>query len=259
MPQRTSSAPVTGARGRPGVGVLVLVVALVGATVVAWRPVGDWVRAAGAPCAVVVDGAPVPLSHDQARAATAEAARGLGGQDAGPAEGAGPGDGGEASGVELPAGVVEAVRSARADTALTCRVSAAEPAPEETTGSGLTPRAQEVLDAVRAEFGEVPVGGFAPGGVGSGHGEESTHYDGRAVDVFFRPVTEENLDAGWVLSQWLVARADALTVQYVIFDDHFWGVRGSGRGWQDYRAPGGSDDPVLRHLDHVHVDVLRGR
>lgn len=254
MPQRTSSAPVAGSRVRRGAGVLLLVAALVTAVAVAWRPVGAWVRAVGVPCTVVVEGERVPLSRTEARVATAEAAQGLGG----PGAGGGPVDGGEASGWDLPAGVVEAVGSARADTALTCRVPVADPAAEEMTGSGLTPRAQAVLDAVRSEVGELPVGGFAPGGVGSGHGEESTHYDGRAVDVFFRPVTEEHLDEGWVLSQWLVARADDLTVQYVIFDDHFWGVRGSGGGWQDYRAPGGSDDPVLRHLDHVHVDVLRG-
>ncbi|WP_299517646.1 hypothetical protein [uncultured Serinicoccus sp.] len=250
MPQRPTPASARGGSRRGVVVVLVLLAALVGAVLAApfMRSVGDWVEAAGAPCGVVVDGQRVPLDRDQSRAATAEAARSLGGP--------GAGDGAAVS--ELPEGVVEAVLAARADTALTCRVPVAEPAVEAETGSGLTPRAQAVLDAVRAEVGDLPVGGFAPGGVDSGHGEESTHYEGRAVDYFFRPVTEDHLDDGWVLSQWLVAHADELTVQYVIFDDHYWGVRGSARGWQDYRAPGGSDDPVLRHRDHVHVDVLRG-
>ncbi|WP_281964722.1 hypothetical protein [Serinicoccus marinus] len=71
-------------------------------------------------------------------------------------------------------------------------------------------------------------------------------------------MSEANRDRGWILAQWLVAHAEELSVQYVIFDDHYWGVRESVRGWQDYRVPGGSQDPVLRHLDHVHVDVLRG-
>ncbi|GAA4870813.1 hypothetical protein [Serinicoccus chungangensis] len=245
MPQRPTPASAPAATGRGVVGAL-LVAVLAVAVVLAWRPVGDWVEAVGAPCGVEVDGERVPLDRDQARAATAEAARSLGGPGAGEAA------------PELPDGVVEAVLGARADTALTCRVPVPGPAAEDETGSGLTPRAQAVLDAVRTEVGDLPVGGFAPGGVASGHGEESTHYEGRAVDVFFRPVTEEHLDDGWVLAQWLVSRADDLTVQYVIFDDHYWGVRGSMRGWQDYRAPGDSDDPVLRHLDHVHVDVLRG-
>ena len=101
------------------------------------------------------------------------------------------------------------------------------------------------------------MGGFAPGGVGQGHGEESTHYDGRAVDVFFRPVTEENRREGWLLAHWLVAHAEDLDVQYVIFDDRFWSAHSSRGRWRDYDAPEPGNE-ILRHLDHVHVDVLRG-
>jgi hypothetical protein len=42
----------------------------------------------------------------------------------------------------------------------------------------------------------------------------------------------------------------------VIFDDKIWTARRSGEGWRDYDAGSRSgDSTVLRHLDHVHVDV----
>lgn len=221
--------------------------------VVAWPTVRDWSADLTAPCGIVVDGERVSLDQAQARAATQAAAQVVRGGQRGGAPGGG-------AAVEVPDGVVEAVLSARADTALTCRVGEPDVAAEEVGGSGLTPRAEAVLEEVREDFGDVLAGGFAPGGVDSGHGAESTHYDGRAVDVFYRPVTEESRDQGWVLAQWLVAHAEELTVQYVIFDDHWWGVRQSAGGWQAYDVPGapGTQDPVLRHLDHVHVDVVRG-
>ncbi|WP_022924293.1 hypothetical protein [Serinicoccus marinus] len=233
--------PTPPRRTRVAVVALVLLAAV---AVLAWRPVVGWAERAAAPCSVVVAGERVPLDREQAQAATATAA--------------GDGDVADPAGAGIPEGVVEAVRGARESTALTCRASAPDVVAQELTADGLTPRAQTVLEEARRSFPDLPTGGFAPGGVDSGHGPESTHYDGRAVDVFVRPVSEANRDRGWILAQWLVAHAEELSVQYVIFDDHYWGVRESVRGWQDYRVPGGSQDPVLRHLDHVHVDVLRG-
>ncbi|TKV28539.1 hypothetical protein FDK12_07715 [Arthrobacter sp. NamB2] len=128
---------------------------------------------------------------------------------------------------------------------------------EEMTASGLTPRAEQVRTAMTEVFGEQNLGGFAPGGVGQGHGEESTHYDGRAIDVFFRPVSEENRRAGWMLSHWLVAHAEELDIQYVIFDDQFWSARIARGRWHPYDAPAPANE-ILRHVDHVHVDVLKG-
>lgn len=141
---------------------------------------------------------------------------------------------------------------------LHCEGTGAGELPEqELTPSGLTPRAQRVLERMTEVFGEQPVGGFAPGGVSQGHGGESTHYDGRGVDVFFRPVTEENRAEGWILAQWLMAHADDLDIQYVIFDDKIWSDHSSRGHWQNYNAPEPATD-VLRHLDHVHVDVHKG-
>jgi hypothetical protein len=135
----------------------------------------------------------------------------------------------------------------------------ADPAPDRLKASGLTPRADTVRRELEAAFGDLTMGGFAPGGVRDGHQEGSTHYEGRAVDVFVRPISEDNKQKGWAIAQYLVAQADRLAIQNVIFDDRIWttGDR-SEDGWRDYRVPASSrgDRAILEHRDHVHVDVL---
>jgi len=143
--------------------------------------------------------------------------------------------------------------------AFTCdtRVDAEE-ASDDLNGAGLVPRAQRVLDDLRAVFGDLPVGGFAPEGVSTGHIEGSAHYEGRAVDVFFRPVNERNNVRGWAVAHYLMSQADRLAVRTVIFDDRIWtsSVR-AGQGWRDYDAPDRAGDvAILEHRDHVHVDVV---
>lgn len=157
--------------------------------------------------------------------------------------------------------VLKALTDGPADDAgpvLSCRGSAADDLQQEQlTATGLTSRAEQVRTAMTEVFGAQRLGGFAPGGVGQGHGADSTHYDGRAIDVFFRPVIEENRRQGWMLAHWLVAHAEDLDIQYVIFDDRFWSAHLSRAQWHDYEAPEPANE-ILRHLDHVHVDVLRG-
>lgn len=141
---------------------------------------------------------------------------------------------------------------------LNCRTSGTDGLAVQQDGdSGLTPRAEQVRSAMAEVFGEQSLGGFEPGGVDDGHGERSAHYEGRAVDVFYRPVSEENRRAGWLLAHWLVAHADELDVEYVIFDDRIWGAPFSQVGWRDYTSADTGND-ILQHRDHVHVDVLRG-
>jgi len=237
---------------------LVLVLLLMGALASALVLLGpgllSGLRAAGAPvsggseCTVATSEGRVGLTRDEAKQATTAVAlrsRGLPAPDA--------------------AGIDEAVLRRLADgpaddagPVLACRGSAAGDLPvQELTVSGLTPRAERVREALAGVFGDQSLGGFAPGGVGQGHGAESTHYDGRAVDVFFRPVTEENRRAGWLVAHWLVAHAEDLDIQYVIFDDRFWSDHGTRAQWGDYDAPEPANE-ILRHLDHVHVDVHRG-
>ncbi|MEX5302945.1 hypothetical protein [Kocuria sabuli] len=209
---------------------------------------GDgWLRG-GPECTVETSDGEVGLDRDEAKRATTAVAL-------------------TARGVEAPdtSGIDEAVLQRLADgppgdagPSLTCRGSVAEDLQEQQlTATGLTPRAERLREAMTEVFGEQSLGGFAPGGIDQGHGAESTHYDGRAIDVFFRPVTEENRREGWLLAHWLVAHAEDLDVQYVIFDDRFWSARSARGQWQDYDAPDPGNE-ILRHLDHVHVDVLRG-
>ncbi len=89
-----------------------------------------------------------------------------------------------ARGMEAPdtSGIDEAALQALADgpsddagPVLSCRGSATSDLTEEQlTGSGLTPRAEQVRGAMTEVFGDQSLGGFAPGGVGQGHGADST-------------------------------------------------------------------------------------
>nr|WP_307861889.1 hypothetical protein [Nocardioides sp. SYSU D00065] len=144
--------------------------------------------------------------------------------------------------------------------ALWCDVPGdAEEASDELDETGLVPRASVVRRDLEERFGALSLGGFQPGGVSSGHMEGSAHYEGRAIDVFFRPVTADNKKRGWAMASYLVAQADRLDVQTIIFDDRIWraGSR-SDDGWTDYRVPSSSsgDRAILEHRDHVHVDVF---
>lgn len=124
------------------------------------------------------------------------------------------------------------------------------------TATGLTPRAEATRKDLLARFGGLAMGGFEPGGVRDGHMEGSAHYEGRAVDVFFRPVNRANKIKGWAIAHYLVANAARLDVRTVIFDDRIW-TAGRG-GWRDYDPPARSGDrAILEHRDHVHVDVFR--
>ena len=144
---------------------------------------------------------------------------------------------------------------------LVCRVFRDFVQPEDEGRSGLTPRAERLRTAWRARFGRLPDGGFASGGITTGHVDNSSHYDGRAIDVFFRPIgNAAQTRRGWVFAQWAVAHADDYDVLSVIYSDRIWTSWASSAGWRDYVHPSGNrTNPILRHLDHVHVAVESGR
>ncbi len=133
-------------------------------------------------------------------------------------------------------------------------------APTDLDATGLTQRAAAVRGELSQTFGPLLMGGFEPGGVTSGHMAGSAHYEGRAIDVFFRPIGPVNRSRGWAVAQYLVANAARLRIGHVIFDDRIWTAGdASTEGWRDYQVPESSrgDRAILEHRDHVHVDVLR--
>lgn len=157
---------------------------------------------------------------------------------------------------ESDARVLASALTGQSRAAFACDVpGGAEGADASLDDRGLTARAATVRAEVLDAFGDLPLGGFAPGGVRTGHVEGSAHYEGRAVDVFFRPVTAANRARGWAVASYLVAHAERLDVRTVIFDDRIW-VAGKDDLWRDYRAPDRAGDrAILEHRDHVHVDV----
>ncbi|RZS87258.1 hypothetical protein EV189_2683 [Motilibacter rhizosphaerae] len=158
---------------------------------------------------------------------------------------------------ERDATVLSAALTGSAQAALSCRTKVASGKVEPEGATGLTPRAVRVRSAVERVWGRQSLGGFAPGGVTTGHMERSAHYEGRAIDIFFRPVTPAQRRDGWAMAHWLVANSGSLQLATVIYDDRIWTAARSKEGWRPYV----SDDPsnaIKQHRDHVHVDVVRG-
>jgi hypothetical protein len=156
--------------------------------------------------------------------------------------------------------VVASALTGRSRHALTCTHGGADDTESNRLdGSGLTRRAERVRQDLDQAFGRLPMGGFAPGGVRSGHMPGSAHYEGRAVDVFVRPISPRNKTRGWAIAQYLVAQAERLEINTVIFDAQIWTTRRAGEGWRDYRVSTSGRSRatvrILEHRDHVHVDV----
>jgi hypothetical protein len=145
-----------------------------------------------------------------------------------------------------------------AGPALACRIAPVRAGDEpKVLPLGLTPRAQALRDEVRATFGDVPDGGFGPQDPLPGRRAGGEHSLGRAVDFFFRPYDDPGqVESGWQLANWAVANAERLGIRTVIYSDRIWTAWRSAQGWRDYRFSGRDpDNPVNRHLDHVHIDV----
>ena len=144
--------------------------------------------------------------------------------------------------------------------ALACTGSLPPTQAQPMESSGLTLRARVMWGEIKTIFGPLPAGGFMPGGVTTGHVEGSAHYEGRAIDFFYRPVTKKTIEHGWVLAQWLVAHAQSLQISTVIFDAQVWTPSTwHQKEWRPYSSrEGPTTNATLLHFDHVHVDVQRG-
>ncbi|MEO8328483.1 MAG: hypothetical protein ABI586_00635 [Candidatus Nanopelagicales bacterium] len=155
----------------------------------------------------------------------------------------------------VDARILTATFTGRAGAALTCVIRAEDQPTQAETETGLTPRAQRLREAMETAVGPLSLGGFAPGGVTRAN--PSAHNEGRAIDVFFRPYKNaDQRQHGWAMANWLLAHAYRLNIAIVIYRDLIWSAARSPEGWREYTSPyGDPSDPVLRHLDHIHVEV----
>jgi hypothetical protein len=154
--------------------------------------------------------------------------------------------------------MLTAALTGRRGASLSCTVRAEDERDQKIDATGLTPRATLLRTAMEDAWGTQSLGGFAPGGVT--RAQPSAHNEGRAIDVFFEPYdSAQSRHEGWALAHWLVAHADRLDVGVIIYRDKIWSAARSPEGWRDYTSPyGNPKDPTLRHLDHIHVEVVQG-
>ncbi len=94
-------------------------------------------------------------------------------------------------------------------------------------------------------------------------GTRSEHPLGRACDLTFgnaigQHPTPAQLEAGWEVTNWMKDHADALGVDYLIWQGRIWSAAHGSEGWRDYNG-GGMHDPgdvTGGHYDHLHVTVV---
>lgn len=77
------------------------------------------------------------------------------------------------------------------------------------------------------------------------NGSPSCHAEGRALDIGITGAV------GFEIAKWLVANADALGVQVVIWNHYIWSV--SYNYWRQYGCDR-SGSPLDHHTGHVHVE-----
>ncbi len=208
-----------------GVTIVVLVLSLlVLVGLPRWLPgVGD--------CTASVNDDTVELGTDEAERAASVAARSVRLEQRLPA--AASAIAREVDISEPGARVLAAALTGRAPHAFTCvHGGGDDEASDKLNRAGLTARADRVRRDMDRAFGPQKVGGFAPGGVTFGHMPGSAHYEGRAVDAFFRPINKRNRTKGWAMAQYLVAHADRLAIATVIFDGRIWTARRAHSGWR---------------------------
>jgi len=123
------------------------------------------------------------------------------------------------------------------------------------TGGFVTRQMAHVIAQTRAAFPDTGWACWSPR-----PGTASEHPLGRACDVTFgNPIgvfpTAAQTAEGWRMTTWLQTHADALHVQYLIWDGHIWSLSRDSEGWRPYHG-GGMHDPTTPtggHFDHLHI------
>src|SRR4029079_9186098 len=87
---------------------------------------------------------------------------------------------------EADARTLASALSGNSPEGFSCRLGESDAASASLKASGLTARADAARPRLAAPLPDQPLGGFAPGGVSTGHMEGSAHYEGRAIDLFVR-------------------------------------------------------------------------
>ena len=93
-------------------------------------------------------------------------------------------------------------------------------------------------------------------------GTVSEHPLGRACDGTFGNAigsqpTPAQRELGWEVTNWMKDHAEALGVEYLIWDGRIWSISRDAEGWRPYDG-GGMHDPgdvTGGHYDHLHVTV----
>jgi hypothetical protein len=128
---------------------------------------------------------------------------------------------------------------------------------DPTTGGTITARTAFVLAQIRDRFDGTAWSCYAPR-----PGQPSEHSQGRACDGTFgnsigTAATGAALDLGWQVTNWLIANAQNLGIEYLIFQRKIWSVARAAEGWRVYDG-GGMYDPTSvtgGHYDHLHFTV----
>lgn len=69
--------------------------------------------------------------------------------------------------------------------------------------------------------------------------------------------TPAQRELGWEVTNWMKDHAEALGVEYLIWDGRIWSISRDAEGWRPYDG-GGMHDPgdvTGGHYDHLHVTV----
>lgn len=115
-------------------------------------------------------------------------------------------------------------------------------------GDGLAPNAEQARRLIMQAFPQIQdSGGWRPP---DGFNE---HSSGQALDVMIpNPGTPEGKALGSRINQWLIQNADALGIQYDLWQQAQWNPDGTTSGMENR---GGA---TANHMDHVHVRVKGG-
>lgn len=126
---------------------------------------------------------------------------------------------------------------------------------DPTSEGQITARTRDLYDESMAVFPETSWACYSPR-----PGSKSEHPLGRACDITFgNPIgkkpTPAQIEAGWEVTNWMKDNAEALGVEYLIWQDKIWNIHRDDEGWRDYTR---GTDVTTKHIDHVHVTTQAG-